>query len=69
MFVEACQYVVVKTIVWMRTLFIAVFFLFIFVLFSGPEKCSMAEIEHKKLQALERRRQRLQASQSLRAQP
>ncbi|KAG7283548.1 hypothetical protein CRUP_026475 [Coryphaenoides rupestris] len=36
---------------------------------TGPEKCSMAEIERKKLQALERRRQRLQASQSLRAQP
>ncbi|CAL8329450.1 unnamed protein product [Lota lota] len=31
---------------------------------TGPEKCSMAEIERKKRQALERRRQRLQGTQS-----
>ena len=32
---------------------------------SGPKKCSMAEIELKKRQALERRRQHLQGPQSL----
>ncbi|KAJ3604817.1 hypothetical protein NHX12_026869 [Muraenolepis orangiensis] len=40
------------------------------VISEGPEKCSMAEIEGKKRQALERRRQRLQsAPHNLRAPP